>query len=78
MAGGYRHCAVTRTEADFAAHIVNTVETDAPAGWILIVDQLNTHQSATLVRLVARCCDLDLNLGKSLAFFNPRPRVLLF
>ena len=25
---------------------------------------LNTHQSETLVRLVARCCDLDLDLGE--------------
>ena len=56
--------AATRNESDFAAHIANTIATDAQAGWIFIVDQLNTHQSATLVRLVARCCDLDLDLGE--------------
>ena len=56
--------AATRNEADFATHIANTIATDAQAGWIFIVDQLNTHQSATLVRLVACCCDLDLDLGE--------------
>lgn len=56
--------AATPGGADFAAHIANTIKTDAQAGWIFIVDQLNTHQSETLVRLVARCCDLDLDLGE--------------
>src|SRR2546421_13125857 len=42
----------TRTEADFAAHIAQTLQTDPDAGWIFITDQLNTHQSETLVRLV--------------------------
>ena len=53
----------TRSEYDFANHIANTIETDPKAGWIFIVDQLNTHQSASLVRLVAACCNLDLDLG---------------
>ena len=56
--------AATRNEADFAAHIAGTIETDAQAGWIFIVDQLNTHQSETLVRLVDRCCNLNLDLGE--------------
>ena len=56
--------AATRNEADFAAHISQTIETDAQAGWIFIVDQLNTHQSETLVRLVNRCCELNLELGE--------------
>lgn len=53
----------TRNEYDFANHIANTIETDPQAGWIFIVDQLNTHKSAALVRLVAACCDLDIDLG---------------
>ena len=53
----------TRTEEDFAAHIEQTIATDAEAKWIFIVDQLNTHKSESLVRLVARLCDLDDNLG---------------
>jgi len=35
----------TRTEADFAAHITQTIQTDPQAGWIFVTDQLNTHQS---------------------------------
>ncbi len=53
----------TRTELDFANHIANTIETDPEAAWIFIVDQLNTHKSATLVRLVAACCKFDIDEG---------------
>lgn len=53
----------TRTEVDFAAHITQTIDTDPQAGWIFIVDQLNIHQSESLVRLVANCCKLDIDLG---------------
>ncbi len=53
----------TRTEADFAAHIAQTVATDPAAGYIFIVDQLNIHQSETLVRLVAEQCGLTDDLG---------------
>ena len=54
----------TRTEADFATHIETTVKTEPNAGWVFIVDQLNTHKSETLVRLVDRCCDLKMDLGE--------------
>jgi hypothetical protein len=54
----------TRTEADFATHIETTVKTEPNAGWVFIVDQLNTHKSETLVRLVDRCCDLKIDLGE--------------
>jgi len=50
----------TRTEADFAAHVERTVDADPGAGYIFLVDRLNTHQSESLVRLVARlegCAD---------------------
>ncbi len=53
----------TRTEVDFAAHIEQTISTDPQASWIFITDQLNTHKSETLVRLVARLCDIDTDLG---------------
>jgi hypothetical protein len=53
----------TRTEADFAAHIMQTIQTDLEAAWIFITDQLNTHQSETLVRLVAAQCDIQEDLG---------------
>lgn len=53
----------TRNEYDFANHIANTIETDPEATWVFIVDQLNTHKSASLVRLVAACCQLEIDLG---------------
>lgn len=52
----------TRTEEDFATHIVRTVNTDAEANWLFIVDQLNTHQSESLVRVVNERCGLGLDL----------------
>lgn len=53
----------TRTEFDFANHIANTIEHAPQDAWIFIVDQLNTHQSSSLVRLVAACCQFDIDLG---------------
>jgi hypothetical protein len=53
----------SRTEADFAAHIADMIDTDPQAVWIFIADQLNTHQSATLVQLVADRCGIRDDLG---------------
>lgn len=54
----------TRTERDFEKHIKETIDTDAKAKWIFIVDQLNTHKSESLVLLVAKHCGLtELDLG---------------
>ncbi len=53
----------TRTEADFAAHIAQTIATDPQAEWVFVTDQLNTHQSASLVRFVARHCGITDDLG---------------
>lgn len=53
----------TRTEADFTAHVVRTIETDPLAGWVFVTDQLDTHRSATLVELVARRCGIHEELG---------------
>lgn len=54
----------TRTESDFMMHIKNTVAVDPGAQWIFVVDQLNTHKSASLVRFVAQACCIDVELGK--------------
>jgi transposase len=54
----------TRTEADFASHIEQTVATDPGASWIFVVDNLNIHGSETLVRWVARVCGIEEPLGK--------------
>jgi DDE superfamily endonuclease len=53
----------TRTEADFLAHVQQTVATDPQAGWVFVVDNLNTHQSASLVAWVAEACGLADDLG---------------
>jgi len=53
----------TRTEADFAAHIAQTIQADPQANWLFMTDQLNTHQSETLVRLVAQQCAIQEDLG---------------
>ena len=70
----------TRTEEDFAAHIAQTIATDAEAPWIFVVDQLNTHQSEALVRLVAAADGIRADLGvKGKAGFSPRwPRARPF
>jgi transposase len=54
----------TRTEEDFVAHIARTVAS-APdvTRWHLVVDNLNTHQSESLVRFVAEHDGLEGNLG---------------
>jgi hypothetical protein len=54
----------TRTAADFAAHSARTVATDPNAGWVLIVDQLNTHQSEEVVKVVAQQGGIALDLDK--------------
>jgi len=54
----------TRTEADFAKHIVQTMRLDPAAQWTFVLDQLNIHQSATLVKLVATLCEIEGDLGK--------------
>ncbi|MHB9078010.1 MAG: IS630 family transposase [Pirellulaceae bacterium] len=55
----------TRTDEDFAWHIHHTVQTDPDAGWVFVVDNLNTHCSEALVRYVARLEGMDEStLGK--------------
>jgi hypothetical protein len=53
----------TPTEEDFKNHIARTLDTDPEAGWIFIVDQLNIHQSKSLVRLVAERSRIVTDLG---------------
>lgn len=53
----------TRTEEDFVGHIERTIARDPAAAWIFIVDRLNTHQSESLVRLVAKQCGVEEELG---------------
>ncbi len=48
----------SRTEEDFVNHIKQTLETNPKAIWIFILDQLNTHKSEGLVKLVASECGI--------------------
>jgi putative transposase len=59
------YCGPTRTEADFAGHIRRTVDADPSVlRWHFVLDNLNTHQSESLVRLVARRDGLQEPLGE--------------
>ena len=57
-------CGDTRTEADFIAHIQQTVQSDLEATkWHFVVDGLNTHKSESLVLFVAQEEGLEIDLG---------------
>jgi DDE superfamily endonuclease len=57
-------CGPTRTEADFLAHLQAMVATDPEAvRWHIVCDNLNTHQSESLVRWVAQLSGIDFDLG---------------
>jgi hypothetical protein len=54
----------TRNEDDFAAHIQQTVASEPEATrWHFVTDNLNTHQSESLVRLVATHDRIEDDLG---------------
>jgi len=53
----------TRTEEDFAYFVWLLLATDPSASWIFVSDNLNTHCSESLVRLVAELCGIDEDLG---------------
>ena len=53
----------TRTEYDFVKNISRLVSTFPDDEWIFITDQLNTHQSESLVRYIASHCKIDVDLG---------------
>ena len=57
-------CGPTRTEADFLAHLQEVVKTDLKATrWHVVCDQLNTHQSESLVRWIAELSGIEEGLG---------------
>lgn len=58
-------CGPTRTEDDFLAHMQAIVATDALVSrWHIVCDNLNIHQSASLVRWVAQISGIEQELGK--------------
>ncbi len=54
----------TRTEHDCAAHIARTLAHDPEGVWVFVVDQLNIHQSVSLVDLVAEHCGLTAEVAQ--------------
>ena len=58
------HIGDTRTEDDFASLIELTINLDSDAEWIFVADQLNTHKSEALVRLIAKKLGIEDELGK--------------
>ncbi len=57
-------CGPTRTEADFLAHLQAVVATNPQTTrWHIVCDQLNTHQSESLVRWVAQTSGIEDELG---------------
>ena len=59
------YSAATRKEADFLAHIQGVVGSDPQVRrWHFVVDNLDTHRSASLVHWVAELSGLDTGLGE--------------
>ncbi len=57
-------CGPTRTEADFLAHVQAVVATHPQASrWHIVCDQMNTHQSESLVRWIAELSGVEEDLG---------------
>jgi transposase len=55
----------TRTEADFVAFLESLFASAAPtAPWRVVCDNLNTHMSEGVVRLVAQRCGINDELGE--------------
>lgn len=54
----------TRDEKDFVSNIDQLIQTDQQAkGWVFVLDQLNTHKSESLVKLVAQHDGIEQDLG---------------
>jgi transposase len=55
----------SRTEEDFVAFMKGLFASAAPAApWRVVCDNLNTHMSEGIVRLVAELCGIDDDLGE--------------
>jgi hypothetical protein len=54
----------TRNEQDFLEFTQKTVATDSDTEWLFIVDQLNTHVSASLVIWIAQQIGYQKDLGR--------------
>lgn len=60
----YGEIGETRTEEDFDRFVTNLIESEPNiTKWHLVLDNLNTHISEAMVRLVARECEITEDLG---------------
>lgn len=55
--------AATRTNTDFVEHLNATMAQDPQGSWIFVVDNLDPHKSAELVRFVAERIEFGADLG---------------
>ncbi len=54
-----------RTEEDFAGFLESLFKSQPPdTRWRIVADNLNIHVSESVVRLIARQCGMDQDLGK--------------
>lgn len=54
-----------RTEQDLTAFVETLIASQPPqTKWEIVADNLNTHLSEGIVRLVAKHCGIDIDLGK--------------
>ncbi len=64
MGSVYAHCGDTRTEEDFARFIEDLIgRHPGYRVYHIVLDQLNTHKSESLVRLAAQLSDVEIDLG---------------
>lgn len=62
---GIPSCGPTRTEDDCADHLAKTIADDPTVSkWHVVIDNLNTHQSQAVVRLVAQHSGIHDDLGE--------------
>lgn len=54
----------TRTEQDMLENLDNVIQVDPSAGFRLVMDNLTTHASESLVRYVSECLGYSGELGK--------------
>lgn len=56
----------TRNNKDFSRHVERLIKTELADGWVIVVDNLNTHCGEPLVRMIAKALGISpRKLGKA-------------
>jgi hypothetical protein len=67
----------TRTEQDYASFLEALFATGAPTtAWHVVADNLNTHVSESVARLVAQLCGIDDDLGEKGKTYDGKSTIL--